>query len=700
MRRPALLSAAAVAVALAVAPVAPAFAASGILVVTGTTVGITDETSATFHYEFIDSTDTGDDVTCSLDGGPWQACPDGYTVTGLSDGEHTMLFASPTTNGATAVWTVDDAGPVVEIEPLPQYVNSVPNVEFTVADRTGIRSIWCEDLQARPSGPYQSSGDCDSPSIVTTGLDGPHTYTVTATDTWWQQGSDTITYNLDRVAPQVSITSDPGPESGAEVQFEFEGADVDSDGTIVPPYQSGIDRFECALDDAERTECVSPLVLDALTDGEHTLTVWAIDRAGNETSDERTWTADASAPVITMDAVAPYPTTAPASISWSVDDPAATLECRMAFENADEASDSSGDYCPAPFTIVDDREGSYIYSVEATDAAGNTALMSRTFTVDRTAPIVSLTSAPPAISGTDSGSVSFEASEGRHDPWVSGITQFVCEFDGATVDPCTSPFAYAGLGEGEHELTVTAIDRAGNVSAPVSHEWLVDSVPPTVAIASAPAAYTSQSSASVSFTVVDGGSGIQSQSCTADGASVPCVSPILLTGLADGEHEVVISATDQVGLTASATATWTVDTVAPVVEFTRAPVSSGASATFEFESTDASPVELPIALVAAPIVTVECSLDGAEFEECTSPLELTGLAAGEHELAVRATDAAGNSSEPSVHEWVVELAAAGPENPQPLASTGSSIPVGGVVAAGVLALLGGVLLLGRRTRKV
>ncbi|MDO7883697.1 hypothetical protein [Antiquaquibacter soli] len=697
MHRPALLSAAAVAVALAVVPVAPALAASGILVVTGTTVGITDETSATFHYEFIDSTDTGDDVTCSLDGGPWQACPDGYTVTGLSDGDHTMLFASPTTNGATAVWTVDDAGPVVQIEPLPQYINAVPNVEFTVTDRTGIRRIWCEDLQTGSSGPYWSSGDCDSPSIVNTGLDGPHTYTVTATDTWWQEGGDSITYFLDRVLPEVSITSDPGTESGAEAQFEFEGADVDSEGTIVPPYQSGIDRFECALDDAERAECVSPLVLDGLTDGEHTVTVWAIDRAGNETADERTWTADASAPVISIDEVEPFLTHAPASISWTVDDPTATLECEYAFENADEAVNTSG-ACAASPQVLSDVEGRYSFTVDARDAVGNTASLSRSFVVDRTSPVVSLTATPPAVSGSASGSLSFTAGEGRHDPWVSGVARFVCVLDGTIVDPCASPFEFSGLGDGEHEFGVIAVDNAGNTSDSVGHDWLVDTVPPTVEIESAPAEFTNEASASIVFTVVDTGSGIQSQSCSADGDSVPCSSPISLSGLAEGEHEVVISVTDNAGLTASATATWTVDTVAPVVEFTRAPLTSGASATFEFRSTDASPVGLPIAVAAAPLAMFECSLDGGAFDECASPLELTGLAAGGHELSVRATDAAGNSGEAAVHEWVVQLPAAAPADPRPLASTGSGIPVGGIVAAGVLTVLGGVLL-ARRTRR-
>jgi parallel beta-helix repeat protein len=50
----------------------------------------------------------------------------------------------------------------------------------------------------------------------------------------------------------------------------------------------------------------------------------------------------------------------------------------------------------------------------------------------------------------------------------------------------------------------------------------------------------------------------------------------------------------------------------------------------------------------------DCSLDGAAFAPCTSPLSLAGLGAGEHELRVRATDAAGNAdATPAAHPWTI-----------------------------------------------
>src|SRR4051812_12375487 len=42
--------------------------------------------------------------------------------------------------------------------------------------------------------------------------------------------------------------------------------------------------------------------------------------------------------------------------------------------------------------------------------------------------------------------------------------------------------------------------------------------------------------------------------------------------------------------------------------------------------------------------TLECSLDGATFIACGSPIEFTGLPRGKHTLQVRQIDAAGNTS--------------------------------------------------------
>ena len=52
----------------------------------------------------------------------------------------------------------------------------------------------------------------------------------------------------------------------------------------------------------------------------------------------------------------------------------------------------------------------------------------------------------------------------------------------------------------------------------------------------------------------------------------------------------------------------------------------------------------------------ECSVDGAAFAACTSPLALSGLAPGAHSFSVRGTDAAGNVGAAVTRRWSVAAA--------------------------------------------
>jgi hypothetical protein len=50
-------------------------------------------------------------------------------------------------------------------------------------------------------------------------------------------------------------------------------------------------------------------------------------------------------------------------------------------------------------------------------------------------------------------------------------------------------------------------------------------------------------------------------------------------------------------------------------------------------------------------VAFTCTLDGAVFEPCASPIALAGLAAGQHTFSVLATDEAGNVGKPASATW-------------------------------------------------
>ena len=89
---------------------------------------------------------------------------------------------------------------------------------------------------------------------------------------------------------------------------------------------------------------------------------------------------------------------------------------------------------------------------------------------------------------------------------------------------------------------------------------------------------------------------------------------------------------------------WTVDTAAP-----DAPQLSGAPSG-STNSTDAS-------ISFDGEGTFTCSVDGGAYEPCTSPQSFSGLADGPHSFAVKATDAAGNESQPASASWTVDTIA-------------------------------------------
>jgi hypothetical protein len=104
----------------------------------------------------------------------------------------------------------------------------------------------------------------------------------------------------------------------------------------------------------------------------------------------------------------------------------------------------------------DDETRTYLY---------NRLDLGSTPPTDTTAPETTITSAPPASTGSTDASFELGSSE-------PGST-FACTLDGAPAQACTSPQAYTGLAAGSHTFTVAATDAAGNTDpTPATHTWV------------------------------------------------------------------------------------------------------------------------------------------------------------------------------------------------------------------------------------
>ncbi|MBB3082689.1 FIMAH domain-containing protein [Geodermatophilus sabuli] len=128
---------------------------------------------------------------------------------------------------------------------------------------------------------------------------------------------------------------------------------------------------------------------------------------------------------------------------------------------------------------------------------------------------------------------------------LSGIHEAVILLDGAAVEDGAS-IDLSSFSLGEHTLQVTAADVAGNTSSSSVTFTVVDSVPPTISIASPTAAdYEHHEVVPVDVEVGDAKSGIGDVRITLDGADVADGAALDLLELPLGEHTLSVEARDE-----------------------------------------------------------------------------------------------------------------------------------------------------------
>ncbi len=561
-------------------------------------------------------------TTYELDGGAAQT---GTSVTVAApadhsnDGVHTITYRSSdhagnVEAGRTAIVRIDTTKPVTT-DDAPAGASS-DDVLVTLAPSDAASGIATTTYEV-DGGTTQTGTAVTVAAPADHSDDGDHTITYRSTDAAGNVEADrTATVHIDTIGPTVVITSSPAtPTSSTSADFEFTSND-------------GGTTFQCKLDGGSYAPCASPLLMTSLGDGSHTLSVKAADGAGNGgVPTTKTWVVDTTAPTVGFSSTPPADSNSTsASFAFSASE-GATYTCRP--------DSGSTVPCASPFPVTGLGEGGHTFRVEATDPAGNTGSRTYAWTVDTQSPTVSIDSAPSALSNEASPDFAFSSSD--------GATSFDCRVDGGAWATCTSPLTLTGLGDGPHGFEVRPIDAAGNVGAAETFSWTRDTSAPAVTIADGPADPTNQTGATFTFSSADGGTSFE---CGVDGgAFASCSSPTSYSGLAAGPHTFRVRAIDDAGNTGAAdTATWTIDLSVPSIAITSGPngLTNATGASFTFTA-DAG-------------TTVRCSLDGAAFTPCSSPVTFSGLADGPRTVTVRATNTAGTSST-DTRGWTVDTVA-------------------------------------------
>jgi hypothetical protein len=409
----------------------------------------------------------------------------------------------------------------------------------------------------------------------------------------------------DKDAVDTTLTSTPPALTNqTEARFEF---------TSTRP-----GRFGCRIDGQSPAECASPFSV-TVKEGKHAFEVSAVadDGAIDPTPATFEWTVDATPPKTTITkAPAALDNSTSVSFEFSATEPA-TFECAV-----DTAAPVA---CTSPFPVTKLGDGEHTFSVSAKDAAGNVEAppATHTWTIDTSLPDTTIDSGPTGAVSATSATFTFSS------PSSDSTITFECSVDAEPFAACTSPQTVTSAADGARTFRARARNGAGSVDpTPAERTWTVDTVAPTVEITGGPNGPTQATAPSFPF--VAGGDATTVECRVDSGAFAACTSPFMTPSLADGGHAVAVRVKDAAGNTATATRGFTVDTGVPSVTITSGPSgpTSVTAPTFAF-TTEAG-------------ASTTCSIDGAAFAACTSPLTTATLAEGNHTFDVHATDGAGN----------------------------------------------------------
>lgn len=217
-----------------------------------------------------------------------------------------------------------------------------------------------------------------------------------------------------------------------------------------------------------------------------------------------------------------------------------------------------------------------------------------------------------------------------------------CDLDGRGWGECAQISDFPGLANGEHLLEARQLNRANVPSPAAGYAWVIDtSAPPVPSITSAPASPSAQANAAFTLGDLQEGDAVQ---CRLDGGEWnPCGASTQFADVANGEHLFQARQVSRAGVaSAPASYRWTIDTTPP-------PPPSVASG----PETETTRHTGHFKFTHAPGATVQCSIDGRPYTDCTSGLDVSHLHNGPHSVTVRQISAAGVTSKTTTYRWRV-----------------------------------------------
>jgi Bacterial Ig domain/Putative flagellar system-associated repeat/Putative peptidoglycan binding domain len=346
----------------------------------------------------------------------------------------------------------------------------------------------------------------------------------------------------------VSVTANASDTSDiTNVQFKVDNVTVNTDNTSA---------YEFTFDSTSKN------------DGSHTLSVVALDNAGNIATSSVTVTIDNTAPAISNIASTTSATTA--TVTWDTNESSNSKVSYGTVTGTYTTASTSSTFATSPHTIGLTGLSSftqYYYVVVSVDSSGNTSTSTEKTlkTIDITAPTVSLDS--PLNSATVAGSaVSLTATATDND----FVTNVKFKIDGATIttdttNPYSTTWDLTSVSDGTHVITAVAMDLTGNIATSTAATVIVDNTAPTISEVT-PISTGTDTTPDYTFTTNEAGTITYGGSCTSGTTSASSGSnTVTFNTLSAGTYtNCTITVTDASG-NVSSTLTLTSFTISAVV---------------------------------------------------------------------------------------------------------------------------------------
>lgn len=490
---------------------------------------------------------------CAIDDNPeYIKCKDVLKIKNLKEGLHNIRFVATDKAGNRSEplvlsWHTDLTPPLVTFSKKPPGLSNLESFEIGYLgydEMSGIAGYNCKVN----NGKYQS---CKEQSILKGLKSGRHQFTVMAIDKagnysapvshWW---------DVDLDKPTVRITKAPGLFTrDLSATFEFVAMDGDQK----------LNYFECQLKGLLKNITANPnwfpcraiTSINDLAGGVQELKVRTRDLAGNYSDPAiHTWTIDLVPPVVDFNKTpANYSNQTQADLQWRGLDRESGIQGYRCWLDSRELA------CGDKISLHSLSEGLRVFEVQTVDRVGNVSeKIKYSWRIDLTPPTLSFLKVPDDFISSKSAVFSYT---GKDD--FSQSVSYECQHNDGPFRPCGEKFEALNLAEGKQTFMVRAYDEAGNVSSPLSHQWVVDLSPPTVQLLERAQNHLNTLPSKFSIVVTDNLSGVDQVWCGIKGQLTTCNVRQVKTFILDpGNYEFEVIAIDRVGNRNLVSHNWTV----------------------------------------------------------------------------------------------------------------------------------------------